>query len=96
MSYQNQQTAASNALVPKQPRLIELGERFEKSLAELQNLNVMLRTIAERALGAIPENVSKEAQGPGPATVGKLENYQQALDSMLSRLRETIDRLDSL
>jgi hypothetical protein len=96
MNYTSDKLVGSSAPVPRQPRLIELGERFEKSLSEFQTLNANLRNIAERALGAIPETVAKDAQGPGPATVSKLENYQQVLDGMLSRLRETIERLDQL
>lgn len=96
MSYGNQTSAGASLAAPRQPRLVELAERFERSLSEFQNLNVMARGIAERALGTIPETVSKEAQGPGPATVGKLEAYQAALDGMLSALRGTLDRLDAL
>lgn len=101
MGYGANQTSAGsvgNALntAPQQPRLHALGERFERSLAEFQNLNTQLRSVAERTLGAIPENVSKDSPSPGPSTVSHLESHQSALDGMLSTLRHTIERLDSL
>jgi hypothetical protein len=80
----------------QEQRLDALVNRLEKSLAELQNLQMRNGNIADRILGPTPEDAST-GQPPQPsATVGKLESLQEGLDHLLSRLRHSIDRLETL
>jgi hypothetical protein len=104
MLYDNQATIQQQAMnqpmnQPKQqPLLMILGERFEKSLSQLQTMNARLQDITSRALGSVPPTAdsSKNLQNPAVTSVGQLEQHQKALDGMLSQLHEIISRLDSL
>jgi hypothetical protein len=77
-------------------RLDSLINRFEKSLSELQSLQMRNGNIADRILGSAPEEAS-QGQPPAPsATLGKIEALQENLDYLLSRLRHSVDRLETL
>jgi hypothetical protein len=91
------QTANLSPPLRTQPRLEQLGERFEKSLMELQDLQSRLCNVADRVLGPVPEAVGKDkGDAPSSTAVGKLETMTEAFGHLLRRLRQTTDRLETL
>lgn len=95
---QNYMGGASNTLAaPRQPRLDQLAERFEKSLSEFAELSARLQNVADRLLGPVPEAVDKNGMPPSPsATTGRLESLAETQGLLLRRLRQSTERLEVL
>ena len=92
-----QQLGAVNSLAKSPPRLVQIGERNEKYLGELQELTIRLTSMADRVCGAVPEAVAKDgALGNSGSSVGRLEEQAEAFQNLLRKLRVTAERLDNL
>jgi hypothetical protein len=95
--YDHPSNQAGAPMPRTQPRLEQLGDRIEKSLIELQELNGRLCNVADRICGPVPEAVDNNKSPPQPsATVGRLESMSEGLGHLLRRLRQSVDRLETL
>lgn len=82
---------------PRAPRTEQLIGRLDKSLTEFVGLTQRLQNVADRLLGPIPEGVDSNKAVPDPANViGRLESMTESLGSLLRRLGQATERLETL
>jgi hypothetical protein len=98
MSYDLQSGSLNTVHAPPkvQPQLTQLDEQFEKSLSEMMQLNARLQQAADRLFGGIPESVDKDGQLSGTGAIGKLHLHAGTLGGQLRKLRNSIERIESL
>jgi hypothetical protein len=87
---------AGNPSAIAKPRLHEQIETLNKTLAVCHQSARDLEQIADRILGPVPENVSKDAPKPATDTIErKLTETQENLDALSGRLLHAVQRLNS-
>lgn len=106
MSYQNQSGAAganfvvsSQTAPPPKPMtaLEEQVARLNESANDIGHLANRLHELADRTFGPMPANAGKDPVAPSPThTLGKLVMAHEFMAAVRSRLRDAVDRLESL